>query len=278
MRAFVARPGPIRGCAVAQYRKRSGVSSSGRRRRMCPPPAPTGRSNSDADRRRRTRRIIATRGFRLFDGQVMVQTGLFEGVPVYADTTIEPYSERLRAGGQRSHAPLRTAARTASWPAPPAATSPSFPVRELRSSRRRRAIGSWARRAGRHRTAAIVRAARLTAVRSSESTGRAAPHVDHRRRRCTRPRAAIGRSGWSSTERAGTATAPRCRSHPIASSRSASITVSRCIATKSSGSGDIWIPSSKTVRWRRTESAEARAVGVSSRGPASVSGLSDRAL
>jgi hypothetical protein len=35
----------------------------------------------------------ATRAFRLFDGQVMSQTGLFEGVPVYSDTTIEPYSE-----------------------------------------------------------------------------------------------------------------------------------------------------------------------------------------
>jgi hypothetical protein len=34
-----------------------------------------------------------TRGFRLFDGHVMVQTGLFEGVPVYADATIEPFSE-----------------------------------------------------------------------------------------------------------------------------------------------------------------------------------------
>jgi hypothetical protein len=34
-----------------------------------------------------------TRGFRLFDGQIMAQTGMFEGVPVYSDTTIEPYSE-----------------------------------------------------------------------------------------------------------------------------------------------------------------------------------------
>jgi hypothetical protein len=34
-----------------------------------------------------------TRGFRLFDGHVMAQTGLFEGVPVYSDMTIEPYSE-----------------------------------------------------------------------------------------------------------------------------------------------------------------------------------------
>src|SRR6185436_14567094 len=36
---------------------------------------------------------LATRAYRLFDGQVMSQTGLFEGVPVYADMTIEPYSE-----------------------------------------------------------------------------------------------------------------------------------------------------------------------------------------
>jgi hypothetical protein len=34
-----------------------------------------------------------TRGFRLFDGHVMAQTGLFEGIPVYSDTTIEPYAE-----------------------------------------------------------------------------------------------------------------------------------------------------------------------------------------
>jgi hypothetical protein len=34
-----------------------------------------------------------TRGFRLFDGQVMVQTGMYEGVPVYADATIAPFSE-----------------------------------------------------------------------------------------------------------------------------------------------------------------------------------------
>jgi hypothetical protein len=34
-----------------------------------------------------------TRGFRMFDGNVMSQTGMFEGVPVYSDTTIELYSE-----------------------------------------------------------------------------------------------------------------------------------------------------------------------------------------
>jgi len=34
-----------------------------------------------------------TSGFRFFDGAVMVQTGLFGGVPVYSDTTMEPFSE-----------------------------------------------------------------------------------------------------------------------------------------------------------------------------------------
>ena len=33
-----------------------------------------------------------TRGFRMFDGQVMTQVGTFDRVPVYADTTLEPYS------------------------------------------------------------------------------------------------------------------------------------------------------------------------------------------
>src|SRR5256885_5433563 len=43
-----------------------------------------------------------TRGFRLFDGHVMAQTGLFEGVPVYSDTTIEPYAEiYVPVGGGR---------------------------------------------------------------------------------------------------------------------------------------------------------------------------------
>jgi hypothetical protein len=77
-----------------------------------------------------------TRGFRLFDGQVMAQTGMFEGVPVYSDTTIEPYSElyvplsngRMRvyerrrdhelAGTTGSHAPTFPVA-SPSVPPPP---------------------------------------------------------------------------------------------------------------------------------------------------------------
>jgi hypothetical protein len=35
----------------------------------------------------------STRGFRLFDGQVMAQAGMFQNVPVYADLTLEPFSE-----------------------------------------------------------------------------------------------------------------------------------------------------------------------------------------
>jgi hypothetical protein len=33
-----------------------------------------------------------TREFRMFDGQVMAQIGIFQGVPIYADTTLEPWS------------------------------------------------------------------------------------------------------------------------------------------------------------------------------------------
>jgi hypothetical protein len=36
--------------------------------------------------------FLPTRGFRFFDAGVMTQSGVYEGVPVYADVTIEPYS------------------------------------------------------------------------------------------------------------------------------------------------------------------------------------------
>jgi hypothetical protein len=46
-----------------------------------------------------------TREYRIFDGQVMAQIGIYEQVPIYADTTLEPWSivyvpvgrERMRA-------------------------------------------------------------------------------------------------------------------------------------------------------------------------------------
>jgi hypothetical protein len=36
---------------------------------------------------------LPTREIRMFDGQVMAQVGIYQGVPVYADTTLEPYSK-----------------------------------------------------------------------------------------------------------------------------------------------------------------------------------------
>ena len=77
-----------------------------------------------------------TRGFRLFDGQVMAQTGLFEGVPVYSDTTIEPYSElyvplnsgRMRVYERRRERELAgtTGSHTPTFPV----DSPSVAARE----------------------------------------------------------------------------------------------------------------------------------------------------
>ena len=80
-----------------------------------------------------------TRGFRLFDGQVMAQTGIFEGVPVYSDTTIEPYSEiyvpvgsgRMRVYERRRERELAgtTGSHAPTFPV----ESPSVPVRERTS-------------------------------------------------------------------------------------------------------------------------------------------------
>jgi hypothetical protein len=80
-----------------------------------------------------------TRGFRLFDGQVMAQSGLFEGVPVYADTTIEPYSElyvpvgsgRMRVYERRRERELAgtTGSHVPTFPV----DSPSVPPRQDRS-------------------------------------------------------------------------------------------------------------------------------------------------
>ena len=113
---------PNSGCAAAQYGKRSGVPV---------PDAAAGRvgggadvaDQQRADHRQRTRRITRPARTGFFDGQVMSQTGVFEGVPVYADTTLEPYSERLCAGRRRSYARLRTAARSGSSPARPAVSA-----------------------------------------------------------------------------------------------------------------------------------------------------------
>jgi hypothetical protein len=69
----------------------------------------------------------ATRGFRFFDGQVMMQVGVVDRVPVYGDSTLEPYSvvyvpvgrDRMREYERRRDGEL--AGTTGS-------RAPSFPV------------------------------------------------------------------------------------------------------------------------------------------------------
>lgn len=84
-----------------------------------------------------------TRGFRLFDGQVMSQTGMFEGVPVYSDTTIEPYSEiyvplgsgRMRVYERKRERELAgtTGSHTPTFPVEPA-SAPVVPERVVGST------------------------------------------------------------------------------------------------------------------------------------------------
>jgi hypothetical protein len=84
-------------------------------------------------------RYFPTRTFRTLDTQVMVQIGVNEGVPVYADTTLEPYSviyvpvgrERLRAYERLRDGELAgtTGSRLPSFPvASPSAPAPEEPV------------------------------------------------------------------------------------------------------------------------------------------------------
>jgi hypothetical protein len=68
-----------------------------------------------------------TRGFREFDGQVMAQVGLVGGVPIYADTTLEPYSEMyVPVGGTRLRAYERR--RDGALAGTSASRVPSFPI------------------------------------------------------------------------------------------------------------------------------------------------------
>jgi hypothetical protein len=68
-----------------------------------------------------------TRGFRVFDGQVMAQVGLFDRVPVYADTTLEPYSLMyVPIGGARMREYERR--RDGELAGTTGSRAPSFPV------------------------------------------------------------------------------------------------------------------------------------------------------
>jgi hypothetical protein len=81
-------------------------------------------------------RYYPTRTYRTYDANVMAQIGLNEGVPIYADTTLEPYSviyipvgrERLRAYERLRDRELAgtTGSQVPSFPV----ASPSVPVVE----------------------------------------------------------------------------------------------------------------------------------------------------
>src|SRR6478609_1366041 len=83
----------------------------------------------------------ATRVFRLFDGQVMVQTGLVDNVPVYADTTVEPYSELyVPVGGGRMR--LYERRREGELAGTTGSHVPSFPVESPSVPPHERMVGS----------------------------------------------------------------------------------------------------------------------------------------
>jgi hypothetical protein len=71
---------------------------------------------------------LPTREYRLFDGQVMTQVGIYQGVPVYADTTLEPYSVGyVPVGAQRMRAYERVRDRELAGTT--GSRAPTFPVR-----------------------------------------------------------------------------------------------------------------------------------------------------
>jgi hypothetical protein len=68
-----------------------------------------------------------TRAFRLFDAQVMQQTGVYERVPVYSDVTLEPYSI-LYVPISRSNMRLYERKRDGDLAGTVGSRTPSFPV------------------------------------------------------------------------------------------------------------------------------------------------------
>jgi hypothetical protein len=71
---------------------------------------------------------LPTRDFRLFDGQVMTQVGLYQGVPIYTDTTLEVYSVvYVPVGGQRMRTYERLRDRELAGTT--GSRAPAFPVR-----------------------------------------------------------------------------------------------------------------------------------------------------
>jgi len=71
---------------------------------------------------------LPTRDYRLFDGQVMTQVGVYQGIPVYTDTTLEVYSVvYVPVGGQRMRTYERLRDRELAGTT--GSRAPAFPVR-----------------------------------------------------------------------------------------------------------------------------------------------------
>jgi hypothetical protein len=71
---------------------------------------------------------LPTREYRPFDGQVMTQVGVYQGVPVYADTTLEVYSlAYVPVGAQRMRTYERVRDRELAGTT--GSRTPAFPVR-----------------------------------------------------------------------------------------------------------------------------------------------------
>jgi len=68
-----------------------------------------------------------TRAFRLFDAGAMVQTGVYGGVPVYSDVTIEPYSI-IYVPVTRSNMRVYERRRTGDLAGTAGSRTPAFPV------------------------------------------------------------------------------------------------------------------------------------------------------
>jgi len=71
---------------------------------------------------------LPTRDYRLFDGQVMTQVGIYQGVPVYTDATLEVYSVvYVPVGAQRMRTYERLRDRELAGTT--GSRAPAFPVR-----------------------------------------------------------------------------------------------------------------------------------------------------
>src|SRR5436190_10723237 len=84
---------------------------------------------------------LSTRDYRFFDGQVMTQVGVYQRVPVYADTTLEVYSVvYVPVGALRMRAYERV--REGELAGTTGSRAPTFPVRGLGTAAEERSTGT----------------------------------------------------------------------------------------------------------------------------------------